>query len=268
MTLKTLLLSENNQQVTYRAMGAGEPLLLIHGVGMQSAAWMPQLDHLADQYRVIALDMPGHGGSDPLPIGSELPVYVDWCRSVIDALGLGPVNLAGHSMGALIAVGMAVTYTQLVTRVALLNGVYERDSVAKAAVHARAAEIRSGQIDLETPLTRWFDDHQQDARAQVAAWLGAVDQAGYATAYSAFAGGDAVYSDRFSQIKCPFLAITGDGDPNSTPGMSDAMAAAVQNGRSITITGHRHMVNLTAADDVNAHLKTWLKYPLKTKEAQ
>jgi pimeloyl-ACP methyl ester carboxylesterase len=171
-------------------------------------------------------------------------------------------------MGALIAGGMAVTQPQLVKRVALLNGVCERAAEAKSAVQARAAEIRSGKIDLETPLTRWFDDHQQDARAQVAGWLGAVNQAGYATAYSAFAEGDAVYSDRFPTITCPFLAITGDGDPNSTPAMSDAMAAAVQNGQSITITGHRHMVNLTAADDVNAHLKTWLKHPLKTKETQ
>lgn len=266
MTLKTLLLSETNQQVTYRAMGTGDPLFLIHGVGMQSAAWAPQMEYLAGQYRVIALDMPGHGGSDPLPVGSTLSDYVAWCRAVIGSFGLGAASIAGHSMGALIAGGMAVTHPQLVTRVALLNGVFKRDAVAKAAVQARAAEIRNGKVDLETPLTRWFDDHQQDARAQVAAWLGAVDRAGYATAYSAFAEGDATYADRFAQIGCPFLAVTGDGDPNSTPAMADAMAAAVDNGHSITITGHRHMVNLTAADEVNTHLMQWLKQPLKTKE--
>lgn len=265
MTSTTLHLSKSGETVAYRTQGAGEPLVLIHGVGLQSAAWTPQIEKFATNYHVIALDMPGHGGSDPLPVGSQLPDYVAWCEAILKALDLGAVNLAGHSMGALIAGGMAATHPELLQRVALLNGVFQRDDAAKSAVLARAADIRAGKIDLEAPLARWFDGHQQQARAQVASWLRAVDPAGYATAYTAFAGGDATYVDVFSQISCPFLAMTGDGDPNSTPEMSHAMAAAVQNGQAITIEGHRHMINLTAIDDVNAHLSYWLTQPLMTK---
>jgi pimeloyl-ACP methyl ester carboxylesterase len=268
MTLTTLLLSETNLKVSFRAKGAGDPVVLIHGVGMQSAAWTPQLDHFADQYHVIALDMPGHGGSDPLPISSKLPDYVAWCQAVIEALGFGPVNIAGHSMGALIAGGIAASHPDLIRRAALLNGVFLRDEAARTAVQARAADIRNGKIDLETPLARWFDVHQTEARAQVAGWLGAVDQTGYATAYTAFAEGDATYAAQFPQIACPFLAMTGDGDPNSTPAMSEAMATAVQNGQHVTIAGHRHMINLTAIGDVNAHLSQWLNRPLDTKDMQ
>lgn len=260
--------SRTDPKTTYRSHGAGEPLVFIHGVGMQSAAWTPQIDAFSHKYHVTALDMPGHGGSDPLPAGSQLADFVAWAKSAISALDVGAVNLVGHSMGALIAGGMAVTHPQLVKRVALLNGVFMRDKAASSAVLARAAAIREGKIDLETPLTRWFDDRQQQERAQVAAWLGEVDQAGYAVAYSAFAGGDTAYAHHFSQITCPFLAMTGDDDPNSTPAMSQAMAAKVQNGQYVTITGHRHMVNLTAADDVNMHLMRWLETPLKTKDMQ
>jgi len=266
MTLITLLPSKTTPKTAYREQGAGEPLVLIHGVGMQSAAWAPQIDALAQHYHVIALDMPGHGCSDPLPAGSQLSDYVAWGKSVIAALDVGAVNLVGHSMGALIAGGMAVAHPQLIKRVALLNGVFQRDDAAKTAVQARAAEIRDGKIDLETPLTRWFDDHQQQARAQVATWLSGVDHIGYATAYTAFAHGDATYAHRYSKIVSPFLAITGDGDPNSTPAMSQEMAAAVQNGQYVTIPGHRHMINLTAADDVNMHLMKWLQTPVTTKE--
>lgn len=268
MTLTTLLLSEVNQQVTYRAKGAGEVVVLIHGVGMQSAAWGPQIERLSREYHVIALDMPGHGESDLLPQGGDLSDYVDWCRAVIDALGLGPVNIAGHSMGALIAGGVATAYPSLVKRVALLNGVFRRDQVAKTAVQARAAEIRDGKIDIETPLARWFDEHQQEERAQVAAWLSEVDPDGYATAYSAFADGDGVYADRYSDITCPFLAMTGDGDPNSTPAMTHLMADAARNGCGIIIENHRHMINLTAAEEVNTHLCAWLKEPDEAKEMQ
>ncbi|MFK7878657.1 alpha/beta fold hydrolase [Roseobacter sp.] len=268
MTLTTLRLSEVGQKVTYRARGSGEPLVLIHGVGMQSAAWEPQIEHFATSHLVIALDMPGHGGSDPLPAGSPLPAFVIWAKRVIRALGLGPVNLVGHSMGALIVGGLAATRQDLVTRAALLNGVFRRDPVAKAAVVARAAEIRAGKVDLETPLSRWFEKDESQARALVATWLTAVDPSSYATAYAAFAEGDATYADQYSDIACPFVAITGDGDPNSTPAMAQKMASLAQSGCAVTIKGHRHMVNLTAADDVNAHLQDWLKQPARPKELQ
>ncbi|WP_324752319.1 alpha/beta hydrolase [Roseovarius sp. Pro17] len=270
MTLTILRLSDPGLNVAYRDSGRGEPLILIHGVGMQSAAWGPQIAALSGSYRVIALDMPGHGGSDPLPQGSQLPDFVAWCRTVVQALDLGPVNLAGHSMGALIAAGFAASFPELTRRVALLNGVYCRDAASRRAVQTRAGQIQNGQIDLETPLARWFGDTPAEvaAKAQVAEWLGAVDAAGYATAYTAFANGDATYADQLPLISCPFLAMTGDGDPNSTPAMSAAMASLAQQGKAVTITGHRHMINLTAAPEVNAHLLTWLKQPATQKELQ
>ncbi|MDW3225083.1 MAG: alpha/beta fold hydrolase [Paracoccaceae bacterium] len=268
MTLTTLLLSETNRKVTFRRRGKGEPLVLIHGVGMQSAAWAPQIAEFAKHYCVIALDMPGHGGSDPLPTESQLTDYVAWCRATLEDLNIAPVNLVGHSMGALIAGGVAVSYPHLVRRIALLNAVFRRDEAAKAAVKARAAEIRNGKVDLETPLARWFGDEDAKARAQVAMWLSAIDVDGYATAYGAFAQGDAIYARRFAEIACPCLALTGEGDPNSTPAMAQAMADTVQDGVAITLPGHRHMVNLTAVADVNAQLRTWLKRPIHQKEMQ
>jgi pimeloyl-ACP methyl ester carboxylesterase len=269
MMLTTLHLSENAQKVACRDHGTGEPVVLIHGVGMQSAAWGPQIAALEKAYRVLALDMPGHGDSEPLPQGSELPDFVAWCKSAIQALGLGPVNLVGHSMGALIAGGCAASFPHLIRRVALLNGVYRRDTAARAAVDARAAEISAGNIDLQTPLERWFGDTSGEAgaRAQVAEWLGAVDLNGYATAYGAFAHGDSTYADQLSQIRCPFLAMTGDGDPNSTPAMSQAMAGQVKNGTAVIIKGHRHMINLTNATEVNAHLFKWLHQSIAQEQS-
>ncbi|CUH83833.1 alpha/beta fold hydrolase [Thalassovita mediterranea] len=244
--------------------GAGDPVVLIHGVGMQSAAWAPQVQALAQSHRVIALDMPGHGGSAPLPTGAQLPDFVAWLHAVLTTLDLGPVNLAGHSMGALVSAGYAAEHPEDVARVALLNGVYRRSAAASAAVIARAEEIGEGGFDLETPLTRWFGSSAMDqaARAQVSDWLSSVDIHGYATAYDAFARGDATYADRFCTISCPFLALTADGDQNSSPEMSRTMADAVQNGRAVVIEGHRHMVNLTAPEQVNAALSDWLKTPL------
>ncbi|MES0862849.1 alpha/beta fold hydrolase [Ruegeria sp. SCPT10] len=268
MTSTTLQLSEPFGQVSYREAGQAHvgvraTVVLIHGVGMQSAAWAPQVTTLSKSHHVVALDMPGHGGSDPIPAGSELPVFVDWLRAVLDALGLQQVSLVGHSMGALIAGGFAIDHPDRVARVALLNGVFCRDAIARASVIVRAEQIRAGSFDLETPLQRWFGDTplEKQARKDVAQWLSQVDIDGYATAYGAFARGDALYADRFDKIRCPMLALTGEDDPNSTPEMSHAMASAAPNGHAVVIQDHRHMVNLTAPDEVNSALMDWLHMP-------
>jgi len=269
MTLTTLRLSETGAQIAFRDAGQGVPLVLIHGVGMQSAAWEPQIAAFKGNNRVVAIDMPGHGGSDPLPDAPSLADYVAWLHAVLGALDLPSVSLAGHSMGALIAGGFAVEHPNRVARVALLNGVFRRSDLARDAVMARAAKIRAGSFDLETPLDRWFGSSpaEQTARAQVAGWLSAVNHKGYADAYTAFAEGDALYADRFCDIGCAFLALTGSDDPNSTPAMSRAMAEAAPFGRAVVIEGERHMVNLTAPHPVNAALRDWLQVEIPERQS-
>ncbi|WP_424942065.1 alpha/beta fold hydrolase [Aliiroseovarius crassostreae] len=261
MTLITRQQSDRHGTLSYREAGSGPVLVLLHGVGMQSAAWEPQIIGLSQTHRVIALDLPGHGGSSPLAKTAQLADFVDWLHAALITLGMSDLSLAGHSMGALIAAGYAVTHPKNLQRVALLNGVHRRSEEARNAVIARADLIRSGSFDAETPLARWFGDSpiDQDARDKVSRWLSQVNKEGYATAYSAFARGDETYADEINNIPCPLLALTGDGDLNSTPAMSQAMADAAPLGRAMIIEGHRHMVNLTAPDAVNDALLTWLE---------
>ncbi|TCK84097.1 pimeloyl-ACP methyl ester carboxylesterase [Paraburkholderia sp. BL9I2N2] len=260
MTSTTLHLS-NNRVAHYLEQGTGEPLVLIHGVGMQAAAWYPQIEALSAEFRVISVDMPGHGTSTALPANAGLQQFVEWAIDFIEALDVGLVNLAGHSMGSLIAAGVAVTRPDLVRRVAILNGVYRRTEAARSAVLQRAALLRSGTIDIETPLKRWFNaaEVQRIAAQKVASWLKSVDLAGYATAYTAFASGDEVYADCWHTITCPALVLTGSDDANSTPEMAEQMASAAHNGRAVVIRNERHMVNLTAPEEVNRALRAWLQ---------
>lgn len=271
MTSTIPLQSDPSRICAYREAGArsGAPLILLHGVGMQSAAWGPQIVKLSQNYRVIALDMPGHGGSSPLPQSALLPDFVAWLNESLISLDLDQVNVAGHSMGALIAGGYAVVHPKRTLRVALLNGVFRRSESAAKAVRARAAVIGKGTFDIDTPLSRWFGDTpiEKTTRQDVAKWLSSVDIEGYATAYRAFAEGDSHYAGRYATIACPFLALTGADDLNSTPDMTKEMAKAAQNGQAVIVENHRHMVNLTAPDAVNAALNSWLETPLKKVNA-
>ncbi|ENN84927.1 3-oxoadipate enol-lactonase [Rhizobium freirei PRF 81] len=242
--------------------GGGEILVLIHGVGMRIEAWGPQIEQLSMRHRIIAVDLPGHGFSAPLKGRPDLSNFVTWFGAVIDELELGAVNIAGHSMGALIATGMAATAPERLSRIALLNGIYKRTTEARQAVEARADEIVTGAFDRDAPLGRWFapDEVNSDAYRLVRNLLQQVDASGYAAAYRAFATGDTFYCDCWPAVTSPALFLTGDGDANSTPEMAQDMAKATQNGRAAIIKGHRHMVNLTAPDEVTAALANWLTW--------
>lgn len=261
--LQTLPRSKTKSGAAYLDQGYGsEVLVLIHGVGMQIEAWRPQIERLSRDHRVIAVDLPGHGFSPPLSGTPDLRDFVAWFANVVGDLNLSGINVAGHSMGALIAAGFAATEASKNRRVALLNGVHKRTLAARTAVEARADEIMSGDFDREAPLERWFspDEKDGDAYRLVHDLLKKVDARGYAAAYRAFATGDAVYADDWSGVTCPALFLTGDGDKNSTAEMAGEMAKATPNGRAIVIEGHRHMVNLTAPEEVSEILADWLTW--------
>ena len=243
--------------------GNGEPVVLIHGVGLCADAWRPQIDLLSRTHRVIALNMPGHGKTGLLAPDARLPDYVKWLSQSIADIGIDAANVAGHSMGALIALGLAIEHPALVKRLAVLSGVHRRTSGERSAVLARAKGIARGRDAPEATLDRWFGNNAEHSgiRSQVKGWLASANRGGYAAAYQAFAEGDEVYADRLGEIACPALFLSGADDPNSTPAMARRMAGQVPSGKSTVIEGHRHMINLMAADAVNDALQEWLATP-------
>ena len=89
--------------------GGGPPLVLIHGLGGTLVNWEPVLELLAAERDVIAVDMPGFGGSDPLPDGTRHSA-VAMGRAItahISALGIERPHLAGNSLGGWAALEMA-----------------------------------------------------------------------------------------------------------------------------------------------------------------
>lgn len=261
MMRKTQLLSERQMRVSYLEAGAGEPLVLIHGVGMNAASWYPQIEALSRYFRVIAVDMPGHGDSDAFQQPVILTDYVAWLNDFLRTQPERRFAVAGHSMGALIASGLAIDYPQRVSHAVVMSGVYRRNEQARRAVLQRARELAAGEAQLYSPLARWFSNDAKEAilREQVGGWLAEVNLQGYAAAYQAFAGGDRVYADRWQEIRCPVLVLTGELDANSSPQMAREMAAAAPLGQAIIIDGARHMVSLTDAPRVNHEMLSFLQ---------
>ncbi|MEV6742110.1 alpha/beta fold hydrolase [Streptomyces sp. NPDC051104] len=91
--------------VSYARVGAGEPLLLLHGIGHHRQAWDPVVDILATERDVIAVDLPGFGASPALPEGLayDLATVVPALGSLCEALGIERPHVAGNSLGGLLA---------------------------------------------------------------------------------------------------------------------------------------------------------------------
>ncbi|MGH3928909.1 MAG: alpha/beta fold hydrolase [Pseudonocardiaceae bacterium] len=95
--------------LAYDRLGAGPPLVLLHGIGHRRQAWNPVLDRLAEHREVICVDLPGFGESPPLP--DHLPYQLDSLITVLASffasVGLHRPHVAGNSMGGFTALVLA-----------------------------------------------------------------------------------------------------------------------------------------------------------------
>ncbi|TDV45481.1 alpha/beta fold hydrolase [Actinophytocola oryzae] len=96
-------------EVAFERRGNGSPLVLLHGIGHRWQAWAPVLDALSAKHDVIAVDLPGFGGSPLLPEerGYDMPSAVQACADIFADLGLGRPHVAGNSLGAAISLELA-----------------------------------------------------------------------------------------------------------------------------------------------------------------
>jgi len=117
------LLVEGNR-LAYVRGGAGEPLILVHGITTSSFIWDNLLPILGVRHDVVAIDLLGTGDSDrPVPADCSLAAHADRLMSFIDKLGLGRVHLVGHDIGGGIAQIISVRNPDRIATLALVNSV-------------------------------------------------------------------------------------------------------------------------------------------------
>lgn len=108
--------------LAYRELGSGPPVLLLHGWPTSSYLWRNVMPALAENNRVLALDMPGFGASDK---PTDVRYDFDYLEAAIDrflaALDIDRVALAGHDLGGPLAVHWMLSRPGRATRLALLN---------------------------------------------------------------------------------------------------------------------------------------------------
>ena len=120
-TTNLRVLTLHGNRVAYLDEGAGDVLLLIHGIGGSSDCWRNVVHKLATRHRVIAVDLLGHGQSDKPRGDYSLGAFAVWLRDFLDALNIREVTVIGHSFGGGVALQFAHQHKEYCRRLVLIS---------------------------------------------------------------------------------------------------------------------------------------------------
>jgi pimeloyl-ACP methyl ester carboxylesterase len=111
----------HGQRIAYRRRGEGPAVLLIHGMAGSSDTWTAALPLLADNFDVVAPDLPGHGQSDKAPGDYSLGSYASVLRDLLAVLDIDRATIIGQSLGGGIAMQFAYQYPEACDRLVLVD---------------------------------------------------------------------------------------------------------------------------------------------------
>jgi proline iminopeptidase len=143
----------NGVELYYKDMGAGQPIVVVHGgPGLDARYLHPSLDPLSKKYRLISYDQRGAGRSkgtlDTLMLTADQ--YVEDIEGLRQSLGLKKIHLMGHSFGGLLALMYASKYPEHVKSLILIGSGAKGDTSSTASKQGKTVEERTTQADKDT----------------------------------------------------------------------------------------------------------------------
>jgi pimeloyl-ACP methyl ester carboxylesterase len=212
-------------------------VVLIHGAGGNHLVWPFNIRRLPG-YRVLALDLPGHGKS-PAPGLQSITGYAQAVLEWLLAANLGPTVLVGHSMGAAIALQIALDNPQVATGLALL-GCSIRLKVNPALI--TAASQAATFPDAVQTVTRWSYSPQAPA-ALTSLAAQRMAEIPPEVLHADFLACDAFdASGRLAEIRCPTYVICGEQDRMTPLSQVQELARQIQGSRMDVVPQAGHMV--------------------------
>jgi pimeloyl-ACP methyl ester carboxylesterase len=223
-------------------------LLLLHGAGMDHSVWLAQLASLgAGGVQALVPDFPGDGGSagDPRERISDL---AEWVLRLAGALGLERLALAGHSMGALVALEAAALLGLRASALALIGAALE--------MPVNAALLRAAETDLDGAarmIAGWGygPAAQGDGRAEAGRLLLAGSGAGVLAADLRACAGYAGAPAAAARLRCKTVVIAGEKDRMTPARNGRALAEAAPSARFVELPGIGHMLPVEAPERVS-----------------
>jgi 3-oxoadipate enol-lactonase len=250
----------------YEAAGdpALPPLVFLHGIGGAARAWRGQLEFFRHRFRTVAWDMPGYGGSAPLPTVS-IAGLADALQDFLPQAGAIRPVLVGHSIGGMIVQQLLANNPRLAGAVVLAQtspafGKPDGDW-QKAFIGARLGPLDRGEtlVSLAPSLVQELVGDNPDPRGMELArdCMAAVPEATYRATMLALMGFD--LRSALKDIELPTLLLSGSRDNNAPAPMMAKMASYIRFAKYVELDGVGHLANLERPAAFNAALDDFLK---------
>lgn len=246
--------------LNYRRRGKGRAVILIHGFLGGSGYWAPQLEHLSERLDVIAPDLPGFAGSGALPACDSIEAFANSVVGLADALAIERFAVMGHSMGAMVALQIALDHARRVERLILYGAAasgrlperfetfeesirrIEETGVAAVAQRIAASWLVAGSSDPAYALCVRAGEGVTDAAA--IATLRAVERWDVRA--------------RLGEMRVPTLVMTGDRDRSTSPAEAFALWRAIPHAALWIAPRSAHAFHLEKPGQVNRALAEFL----------
>jgi pimeloyl-ACP methyl ester carboxylesterase len=238
--------------------GSDGTVLLIHGSGMSARYWTEQVRGLAPARQVVALDLPGHGESDPIPEAS-VEAYADAAADFLTALRARSVFVAGHSLGGAVGLVLAARRPQVVEGLVLLS--------CCAKLPEPPAWIRSLFAFLPAPVRRslFFTMARSllyaPGASDHAISMGMQELAAcrVETMRRDLEAADAMDLAQWARgLDVPALIMCGSRDAVTPPELSQRLHELIPGSRLRIIEGSGHMLVLEAPERVNQEIRDFI----------
>jgi pimeloyl-ACP methyl ester carboxylesterase len=238
-------------------------VVLLHGLGARVSDWAFQLPVLAERYRVIAVDLPGHGGSALPRERVTIDDIADRVGALLAHLAAPPVHLVGLSLGGCVALALAVRAPARVRSLTLVNAFARlRPAGPRAALRllARLALLAVAPMPcVAAHVARGLfpKREQRDLYARAVASLGATSRAGYVAAVRALARFDA--RPRLAGVRCPTLIVVGDRDATVPRSAAETLCAGIAGARMVVVADSGHATTHDQPETLNRALLAFLQ---------
>lgn len=248
----------NGNTLFYREAGEGPLAVFIHGFPLDHSLWLDQLKGLAHVRRCVALDLRGHGRSDPIvdPV-LTMEILADDVAGVVEAMGETSADVVALSMGGYVALALYELRPRMVRTVTLMDTRATADTpTGRTGRDAMAARLLDqGRSAIATELIGALLGRAPSLRAQ-ARLRSMVEGTRYET-FIASLEGMKDRPDRSSllpRIQVPALVVTGDQDALIPVEDARAMADSIPGARTTIITDAGHLPPIEQPDQVNQAL--------------
>jgi len=254
----------NDIEIAYEDVGCGPAIVLIHGYPFNRSLWADQVTALADRYRVLTLDLRGHGETEASVGTSTMKLMAQDVSALMDELRIDRAVVGGLSMGGYVALAFYQLFPHRVEKLLLADTRAQADTKEAKVTRAEQveqilAEGMAGIVNAMLPklLSPETVSKRPDIVKRLREMMMHTNPEGAAAALRGMAERED-QTERLSQISVPSLIVVGKEDPITPVADSEKMHDGIAGSQLVVIENASHVSNIEQPEQFNRALREFL----------